>query len=162
MPVTPFKKGHPQYGGRGKKGNNPSQDFRRTIELLLDDHRENIDRWLRQVANGTLRVFHGTVVGEGPNPGKALDLIAKLAEYGAPKLTRAEVTTAPGQDGTATHIQIEFIHPPKQLAEAPPELRAPGRPDVVDVEIKREPAEATESPPERPAALARYLHGRDS
>jgi hypothetical protein len=116
---------------------------------------------LRQVANGTLRVFHGQVVGEGPNPGKALDLIAKLAEYGAPKLTRAEVTTSGGQDGATHHIQIEFIHPPKQLAEKPPELDAPGRADVVDVEVKREPAKATQSPPERPAALARYLHGRD-
>ena len=161
---TPFPPGHPRYGGRqkGSPARTVSQDFRRTIELLLDDHRDNVDRWLRQVANGTLKVFHGQVVGNPPDPAKALDIIAKLAEYGAPKLTRAEVVAPGGQGDGATHIQIEFIHPPRQLAEKPPELDAPGRADVVDVQVKTAPTVGNETPPARPAALEQYLSGRRS
>jgi len=43
-------------------------------------------RWLTLVAEGD-----GTDKGQ-PDPAKALDLLAKLAEFAAPKLSRAEVT----------------------------------------------------------------------
>jgi hypothetical protein len=39
--------------------------------------------WLEQVATGS----HG----KDPAPDKALDLLAKLAEFAAPKLSRAEI-----------------------------------------------------------------------
>ncbi len=43
------------------------------------------------------RVGDGTDSPKGaPDPGRALDLLAKLAEFAAPKLSRAEVT---GKDG---------------------------------------------------------------
>jgi hypothetical protein len=130
-------KGHAKYGGGRAKGtgNRVTQEFRETIMRLLDDHRENIALWLSQVANGTLRVLdNGQVVGDPPNPGKALDLIAKLAEYGAPKLTRAEVVPPAAQ--STNHIRIEFIHasPPAALREStadvvddPVELPTPSR-----------------------------------
>lgn len=71
-------------GGRGPGTPNKStQEFRQTITSLLEKNASNVDLWLQQVAEG---------YGESkPDPAKALDLLAKLAEFGAPKLSRAEV-----------------------------------------------------------------------
>lgn len=81
------KKPRPGDGTPGpgrKKGvpNKVTQEFRETIQKLLDDNRENVALWLAQVATD--------------DPGKALDLVAKLAEFAAPKLSRSEVTGAGG------------------------------------------------------------------
>ncbi len=71
-------------GGRTKgTPNKVSAEFRETVQKLLEDNSSNVGRWLLMVADG-----HG---GEKPDPGKALDLMAKLAEFAAPKLSRAEV-----------------------------------------------------------------------
>jgi len=56
-----------------------------TIAKLLDSNADNVGRWLTLVAEGD-----GTDHGR-PDPAKALDLLAKLAEYAAPKLNRTEV-----------------------------------------------------------------------
>lgn len=108
----------PKTGGR-KKGtkNKIPHEFRVTVQKLLEDNASNVHKWLRQVAEGTLRLHEGQLIGDPPNPGKALDLIAKLAEYAAPKLTRAEVNI-PGANQGQTHIQIEFIRPPPREIEA--------------------------------------------
>lgn len=81
----PFQKGDKPAGGR-KPGvpNKVTQEFRETVRQLLDDNRENVGRWLTLVAEGD-----GTDKGR-PDPGKALDLLAKLAEFAAPKLGRVE------------------------------------------------------------------------
>ena len=71
--------------------------FRETIQALLDGNRENVALWLDQVATGS----HG----KEPAPEKALDLLAKLAEYAAPKLSRTEVT---GQDGGPVKTVIQW------------------------------------------------------
>jgi hypothetical protein len=63
--------------------NKVTTEFRQTVTALLDKNAANVDLWLQQVANG-----QGDVK---PDPGKALDLLAKLAEFGAPKLSRAEL-----------------------------------------------------------------------
>lgn len=70
-------------GGR-KSGtpNKVNQEFRETVKKLLDDNADNVALWLHQVATGE----HG----KDPAPEKALDLLAKLAEYAAPKLNRTE------------------------------------------------------------------------
>ena len=65
--------------------NRATAEFRQTVQKLLDDNRENVGRWLTLVAEGD-----GTDYGR-PDPAKALDLLAKLAEYAAPKLNRTEV-----------------------------------------------------------------------
>ena len=79
--------------------NKATKEFRETITKLLDDNAENVGIWLQQVAEG-----HGEVKAD---PGKALDLVAKLAEYAAPKLNRTEMT---GKDGgpmqTVTRIEL--------------------------------------------------------
>ena len=56
--------------------NKISTEFRDTVKRLLQDNAENVGKWLAMVAED--------------DPGKALDLIAKLAENSAPKLNRIE------------------------------------------------------------------------
>ena len=77
----------PPNAGKGRqKGvpNKATREFRETVQKLLDDNRENVGRWLTMVAEGD-----GTDGGK-PDPAKALDLLAKLAEFAAPKLARTE------------------------------------------------------------------------
>jgi len=92
--------GLPKTGGR-KAGtpNRATIEFRQTVQALLDDNRDNVKLWLAQVAEG-----HGEAK---PDPAKALDLLAKLAEYAAPKLNRTEVTGADG--GPQQHdVRLHF------------------------------------------------------
>ena len=64
--------------------NKSTVEFRETVTKLLQDNSENVGRWLTLVAEGD-----GSENGR-PDPGKALDLVAKLAEFAAPKLNRIE------------------------------------------------------------------------
>lgn len=68
--------------------NKATREFRDTVTKLLSDNAGNVASWLADVANGK-----GDVK---PDPAKALDLLAKLAEFAAPKLGRTELT---GKDG---------------------------------------------------------------
>lgn len=65
--------------------NKATVEFRRTITELLDKNAANVGLWLERVATG-----NGDP--EKADPGKALQLLAQLAEYGAPKLARTEVS----------------------------------------------------------------------
>lgn len=68
--------------GKGRpKGipNKVSTTFRETVSNLLSDNAANVGVWLARVAEN--------------DPGKALDLMAKLAEYAAPKLSKVEQTS---------------------------------------------------------------------
>ena len=71
-------KGQPKTGGR-KKGaaNRVTREFRETVRQLLEDNADNVAVWLAQVA--------------AKDPDKALDKLVRLAEFAAPKLSRAEV-----------------------------------------------------------------------
>ncbi|UOF80801.1 hypothetical protein [Caudoviricetes sp.] len=94
--------------GRGRpKGvpNRATTEFRDTIRALLEDNRENVSRWLHEIADGDIEQERK------PDPYKALDMLAKLAEYAAPKLSRTEVT---GQDGgpvEVSGISIKLVRP---------------------------------------------------
>jgi len=93
-------KGSPKTGGRvAGKPNRATVEFRDTVTSLLSDNASNVALWLAQVADG-----HGDVKAD---PAKALDMLAKLAEYAAPKLNRTEVT---GKDGGAINhsIRVSF------------------------------------------------------
>lgn len=95
----------PKTGGRTKgTPNKVTQEFRETVQKLLDANAENVGRWLTLVAEGD-----GTDTGK-PDPGKALDLLAKLAEFAAPKLARTEHT---GEGGGAIEqsLKITFVKP---------------------------------------------------
>lgn len=67
--------------------NKATTAFRDTVTKLLEGNSENVAIWLEQVATGS----HG----KDPAPDKALDLLAKLAEYAAPKLSRQIVSGDP-------------------------------------------------------------------
>lgn len=70
----------------GRKPGSPNKvtaEFRQTVQKVLDANVENVGRWLTLVAEGD-----GDQVKA--DPGKALDLLAKLAEFAAPKLARTE------------------------------------------------------------------------
>ena len=69
--------------------NKVTVEFRETVTKLLSDNAANVSLWLEKVANGD-----GDP--DKADPAKALDLLAKLAEYAAPKLARVEHT---GKDG---------------------------------------------------------------
>lgn len=81
-----FKTGGRQPGTPNKA----TQEFRATVQALMDENRENVALWLSMVANGD------PANDVKPDPGKALDLLSKLAEFAAPKLARHEHT---GKDG---------------------------------------------------------------
>ena len=89
-----------------KKGvpNKTTTEFRETVRKLLEDNSQNVGRWLTLVAEGD-----GTDNPKGaPDPGRALDLLAKLAEFAAPKLSRAEVT-GPNDGPVQTVTRIELV-----------------------------------------------------
>lgn len=52
-------------------------------------------------------------------PTKAQEIIAKPAEFAAPKLTRAEVATEGNHQARNAHIQIEFVNAPPRDQQAP-------------------------------------------
>ena len=101
----PKSKGGARPGAGRPAGvpNKVTQEFRDTIRKVLDDNANNVGRWLTLVAEGD-----GTDSPKGaPDPGRALDLLAKLAEFAAPKLSRAEVTGANGEPvQTITRIEL--------------------------------------------------------
>jgi len=90
-------KGLPKTGGGSRKGipNKATVEFRQTVQKLLDDNRTNVAKWLKLVAEGD-----GTEHSK-PDPGKALDLLSKLAEFAAPKLARTEIT---GENGGPVRV----------------------------------------------------------
>ncbi|SEF19434.1 hypothetical protein SAMN03159371_00130 [Variovorax sp. NFACC28] len=80
--------------------NKATKEFRETVTKLLSDNADNVALWLERVAVGVEPVLdaEGNVARKGvpPDPAKALDLLASLAEFAAPKLSRTELT---GKDG---------------------------------------------------------------
>lgn len=85
-----FGKGNP---GKPKGAlNKTTREFRETVTKLLSDNAENVATWLAQVANGIDPDPETGFKGVPAAPEKALDLLAKLAEFAAPKLGRIEHT----------------------------------------------------------------------
>ena len=73
--------------GRGRPKGTPNRsttEFRDTIRDLLDGNKDNVSKWLADIAEGDEEQ------DRRPDPYKALDMLAKLAEYAAPKLARTE------------------------------------------------------------------------
>ena len=89
-------------GGREKGTKNKiTVEFRETVRRLLEDNAANVGVWLKRVAEG-----HGEAEAD---PAKALDLLAKLAEYASPKLGRTELT---GKDGADLPVPTGWVIQP--------------------------------------------------
>lgn len=73
--------------------NKATREFRETVTRLLESNAENVARWLEQVA--------------ADDPDKALQRLAQLAEFAAPKLSRSEVKAE--VDIPVSRIQIEVV-----------------------------------------------------
>lgn len=97
--VEPTRK-REKTGGRTKgTPNKVNREFRETVRKLLDENADNVGTWITQVAKG-----HGE---NKADPAKALDLLAKLAEFAAPKLGRVEhVGNEGGPVQTVTRIEL--------------------------------------------------------
>lgn len=94
-------KGVKTGGRRPGSPNKATKEFRDTVTKLLSDNAENVATWLEQVATG-----NGDP--DKADPAKALDLLAKLAEYAAPKLNRTEHTGEGG--GAIDHsLTVNFV-----------------------------------------------------
>ena len=93
--------------GRGRpKGvpNRATTEFRDTIRALLENDATNVEKWLKEVAEGDV------TSDRKPDPYKALDLMAKLAEYAAPKLARTELIGDPDAP-VVTKMVFEWQEP---------------------------------------------------
>jgi hypothetical protein len=74
--------------------NKATATFRETIQRLLEDNADNVALWLQQTAEGSKsrRVNGKLIPGRPPNPSEAARILGNLAEFAAPRLSRAEVT----------------------------------------------------------------------
>lgn len=83
------KKGVPNPNAGRKKGvqNKATLEFKEAVNSLLFIAAPNFAKWLNRVAE--------------EDPGKALDICGRLAEYAYPKLGRTELT---GKDGEALQM----------------------------------------------------------
>lgn len=100
-PKRPGNRGNLTNEGKGRPPGTPNKvtrTFRETVTKLLEDNSKNVGIWLGRVAEH--------------DPGKALDLMAKLAEYAAPKLSKVEVSA----DVEVTHGYAFHIERPNRPA----------------------------------------------
>ena len=90
-------KGLPKTGGRQPgTPNKVTREFRETVARLLEDNAENVALWLEQVA--------------ATDPDKALQRLAQLAEFAAPKLSRSEIKAEVDNKGAPT-INLTLTKP---------------------------------------------------
>lgn len=84
----------PRSPGRPKGvPNKATTAFREVVQGILDENRDNVSKWITQVAEGSKarKVAGKLVPGRAPDPAGAARLLAQLAEFAAPKLNRSEV-----------------------------------------------------------------------
>jgi hypothetical protein len=98
MPFAKGQSGNPS--GRKPGPTRATREFRETVTKVLEENSENVGKWLTRVAEGErITGDDGQIEVLSPaDPAKALDLLAKLAEYASPKLARTESHVTPGSE----------------------------------------------------------------
>ena len=86
-----------------------NREFRETVRMLLETNADNVGEWLKGVAQGDIE----SGGKREPDPGKALDLLAKLAEFAAPKLGRVEHVGADKEGEILHKVVREVVDPQK-------------------------------------------------
>jgi len=101
-------KKNPLSKGRGRPAGTPNRttiEFKDAVNRVLNHAAPKMVGWLDDVASGNIE--------DGgkreSDPGKALDLLAKLAEYVAPKLNRTEVSGPDGGPVQVTSVKRTII-----------------------------------------------------
>lgn len=95
-------------GGR-KKGvpNKVTAEAREAFQMVYEGRLSDLDRWIRETGDGFDAVHFlsdGTAIPyKERNPGKAADLLLRMAEHFVPKLARNEVV---GEGGGPVKIVI--------------------------------------------------------
>ena len=121
------KKGE-RRGGR-KKGtpNKVTAEARELFQAVYEGRLQDLERWLTETGDGfeAVHFLHdGTKIPYiEKNPGKAAELLLRMAEHFVPKLSRTEITGGGGQA-----LVFQVIHPAAE--EKPPEVEPPRPNDI--------------------------------
>ncbi len=118
----PFKKGDPKPPTSGrKKGqvNHVTKDAKLLMEELVDYGLEHAQKWLERTAK--------------KNPARALEALAKMAEYRLPKLAKTDVDV----HGGVQVLERRFYGAaPSVKVVNPAEKNLPALPDSVDADYE--------------------------
>lgn len=114
-----FKKGDPKPPGSGKKKgshNHVTKDAKALMESLVDYGLEHAQKWLERTAK--------------KNPARALEALAKIAEYRLPKLAKTDVE----HHGGVQVLERRFygVVPSREVVISPENTPALPEPDDAD------------------------------
>ncbi len=95
----------PPNAGKGRKKGVPNKitaAVREGFQLVYENRLEDLDRWLRETGDG-FKAVHFLANGRKipyleKNPGKAAEILTRMAEHFVPKLQRIEKTIADASD----------------------------------------------------------------
>ncbi len=93
-----FKPGDPRAGRPAGTPNRATSEVREAFARLVEGNADKLQEWLEATAD--------------KDPGKAIDLVAKLAEFIIPKLSRSELRGADGDGRLVIHIVKQGAEPP--------------------------------------------------
>ena len=130
-PHGPHKRGILPLGRPPGAENLVKREFKSIVQRILEEREEKFLVWLDLVAEGRNASYNadGFLIREGvaPDPGKALEIIIKLAEYAAPKESKTVIAGDPDNP---------LIQPVLQVMIGDRQLEFAKRTEVTDVESK--------------------------
>lgn len=104
------KKGERRGGRKKGTANKLTKDAREAFRMVYEGRLEDLNRWIQETGDGfeaTHFLADGTAIPYlEKNPGKAADLLLRMAEHFIPKLTRTEVS---GADGEPLQVVVQKL-----------------------------------------------------